>query len=220
MFSVSIIALNAQKTLADCLSSIKDQTDDIVVVIDENTTDETESVAKKFTSKVFRRKFDTFSNQRNFAATKTKHNWVFVLDADEQYQGPKIHVANHSAYSFRRTNIMFGKPITHSNSDPNPIVRLYDKTQCHWVGDVHEQLQISGVVKRQSGQIFHTNYQTVEQFLDKANHYSNLESNFTNPIYDFLRRYIWHLGFLDGWHGLFFCYLQAIYHTIVWAKNI
>jgi hypothetical protein len=122
------------------------------------------------------------------------------------------------AYAIPRQNIIFGQVIQHTNWDPNPIIRLYDKTKSHWQGPVHEQIITQGPVGRLKSPIIHHNYSSVEEFITRMNRYTSLESQITNPFFDFFRRYVWHAGFLDGWHGLFLSYLMMVYHLTTWIK--
>lgn len=81
--SITIITLNEEKKLPICLKSIKNLADEIVVV-DSGSTDGTVGIAKNFNAKVFERKFDNYSNQKNYAASEATGNWILSLDADEE----------------------------------------------------------------------------------------------------------------------------------------
>jgi glycosyltransferase involved in cell wall biosynthesis len=85
MFSVLILTLNEERNLPDCLASAK-WCDD-VVVLDSLSTDRTAEVAKSAGARLFRRRFDDFASQRNYALQEIpfKHPWVFHLDADERF---------------------------------------------------------------------------------------------------------------------------------------
>ena len=41
---------------------------------------------------------------------------------------------------------------------------------------------------------------------------------FFQPLYNFLVRFFYRLGFLDGWRGFVLSYLLAIYHIELWVK--
>lgn len=81
--SVCIIVKNEETTLPECLSSVKDMADELIVV-DTGSTDQTVKVAKSFGAKVFKKKWqDDFSQVRNFAIEKANGKWILFLDADE-----------------------------------------------------------------------------------------------------------------------------------------
>jgi glycosyltransferase involved in cell wall biosynthesis len=83
MFSVLILTLNEERNLPRCLGSVKEIDD--VVVLDSGSTDRTEEIARHAGARIFRRRFDDFATQRNFAQQhiEFRHPWVFHLDADE-----------------------------------------------------------------------------------------------------------------------------------------
>lgn len=237
--SVTIVAYNAARFLPACLESVKMISDDIVVVVDDRTTDSTVQIAQKYNARVYTRKFDNFADQKNYATGQARHTWILSLDADEQistslatciYNLPELPL--YPAYSIPRKNKIFGKFIEHSNWDPNGIVRLFDKNHSHWEGKIHEQIITDGTVGKLYDPITHDNYQTAVQFLDKQSRYSTARADelvtqkvvfspaqvILQPLFEFFRRYILHAGFLDGWHGLHLAYLMMIYHLSVWIK--
>lgn len=84
MFSVLILTLNEERHLPQCLASVADCDD--VVVLDSGSVDRTTDIARDSGARVFTRPFDDFAGQRNYAQYKISfyHPWVFHLDADEQ----------------------------------------------------------------------------------------------------------------------------------------
>ncbi len=81
--SACLIIKNEEKTIENCLNSIKDLVDEIIIV-DTGSTDNSKEIAKKFTTKIFDFKWiDDFSRARNFSLSKATKNWILVLDADE-----------------------------------------------------------------------------------------------------------------------------------------
>lgn len=237
--SVCIIAKNAASTILECLNSVNSLSDDIVVVIDNSSIDNTLQIATDFGARVFSHDFINFADQKNFADSRAAHEWILSIDADESVsESLANHIwqaignSNYSAYSIRRLNFIFGRPIHHTNWDPHGLIRLFNKNKCRWEGDVHEEVKVTGKIGVLPGLIHHRNYSTVTQFMDKMNLYTSLEAGkmyssgirftFTGflwyPMRDFIRRFVWHAGFLDGWHGLLLSYLMVIYHLSVWVK--
>ena len=237
--SVTVIARDMENSLKDCLTSARSITDDLVVVVDDRSADKTLNIAKIYTPNVFVHSFINFSQQHIFADSKTKYDWILSLDADETLTPELISElkslpgsSKFTAFRIPRKNKIFGKIINHSNWDPDGIIRLYRKKLCSWQNEVHEHIVTPGIVGRLSGSIYHDNYRNVSEFITKQNHYSSLASqrlyqqgqkfNLGQAIwaafYDFFRRFIWHGGWLDGWHGLYLAYLMSIYHFSVWIK--
>jgi glycosyltransferase involved in cell wall biosynthesis len=237
--SVVVIVKNGEKYIARCLESAKSFSDDLVVVIDNLTTDATAAIASACGARVFFRDFDGYTGQKNYANSLAIHDWILSLDVDETASlGLAAAIRSlpaiplYPAYSLPRKNKIFGRYIAHTNWDPNGMIRLFDRRHCRWQGDIHEQIVTEGAVGRLYDGILHDNYQTVDQFIARQDIYSSARANelYLNgvrfsfvrligaPVYDFLRRFVLHAGFLDGWHGLFLSYLMAYYHLSVWIK--
>jgi glycosyltransferase involved in cell wall biosynthesis len=79
--STIIIAKNEASNLKKILPRLH-WCDDIVL-IDDNSTDETANVATQFNVRVFKRSFDGFGPQKQFAVAQTLNEWVLNIDADE-----------------------------------------------------------------------------------------------------------------------------------------
>lgn len=225
--SVVIITLNEEKYIKQCLTSVKKIADEIIVV-DSGSTDNTIEIAKKFGAKVYTRVFDNYSNQKNFAAQKAAGEWILSLDGDEEVSPElaeeiktKILDDSFAAYSIPRKNIILGKFIKYTRWQPelDRHVWLWKKDAGKWEGRVHEELKINGKVGKLKHHKIHYQYGSVSDFLVMMNKYSSLETKGDNPIYHFLVRYFYRLGFLDGSRGFILSYLMAIYHLVVWVKK-
>lgn len=82
--SVAIATFNEEKNIGDCLNSVKDIADQIIIV-DGSSTDATVAIAKSFGAKVYIKE-----NNPNFHINKQKSfelssgDWILYLDADER----------------------------------------------------------------------------------------------------------------------------------------
>lgn len=82
--SLAMIVRNEETRLAQCLESVKDAVDEIVIV-DTGSSDTTVHIAQKYTKKVYSYQWnDDFAAARNYAIEQTTGDWVLSLDADEQ----------------------------------------------------------------------------------------------------------------------------------------
>jgi tetratricopeptide (TPR) repeat protein len=82
--SVCMIVKNEELFMAQCLSSIQDVADEIIVV-DTGSTDRTIEIAKSFGATVIEREWrNDFAWARNQAIELATKRWVFILDADEE----------------------------------------------------------------------------------------------------------------------------------------
>jgi len=92
--SVCIIAKNEEKFLKDCLLSIKNIANEIILV-DTGSTDKTIEIAKQFGCKVFNFQWQNdFSKARNFALEKANCNWILSIDADERLLNPDVLISS------------------------------------------------------------------------------------------------------------------------------
>lgn len=84
MISVVLLTFNEQVNIRRCLKSLS-WCDDIVL-IDSFSSDGTCDIACEFGVRIFKRKFDNFAEQRNFALNfaDLKYDWVLHVDADEE----------------------------------------------------------------------------------------------------------------------------------------
>jgi glycosyltransferase involved in cell wall biosynthesis len=79
-----MIVKNEERYLAQCLTSVKDVVDEIIIV-DTGSTDKTIEIAEKFGAKIFHFDWvDDFSTARNFSLSKCTGDWILYLDADEE----------------------------------------------------------------------------------------------------------------------------------------
>ena len=79
--TVVIPTFNEEKLIAQAITCAKFANE--VLVIDSYSTDGTVEIAKELDCTVLQRKFDNFSNQKNYAISQAKNDWILVLDADE-----------------------------------------------------------------------------------------------------------------------------------------
>jgi len=83
LVSVIVPTKNSAKFLDACLQSIKDQTYKNIelIVVDNNSTDNTKQIAKKYTDKVYNHGPER-SAQRNYGVRWGKGEYVLIIDSD------------------------------------------------------------------------------------------------------------------------------------------
>jgi glycosyltransferase involved in cell wall biosynthesis len=82
--SVCLIVKNEERYLENCLKSINDVADEIVIV-DTGSTDRTVEIAKKYTDRIYFHAWkDNFSEARNHYLKYATGEWIFQIDADEE----------------------------------------------------------------------------------------------------------------------------------------
>jgi glycosyltransferase involved in cell wall biosynthesis len=224
--SATIITLNEEKNLRRACESLIGVADEIIVV-DSQSQDATRQVALKFTPHVYTHPFENYSAQKNLAASKAAHLWIFSIDADECLS-PELKSSllklksvpagqETAAYRFARRAHYLGGWIRHSGWYPDYKVRLYNRTRARWVGDyVHESLTVDGPVESIQGELLHYTVNSISDHVSRLNRYTTLAAKHSAsegksfslvrcvlmPPLTFFKSFILQRGFLDGWRGL------------------
>ena len=81
--SAIIIAKNEENNIKRCLDSLTGCIDDIVVVVDKSSTDNTLTVVQGYNVNCIESEWLGYSKTKTLALENTQHNWVLWIDADE-----------------------------------------------------------------------------------------------------------------------------------------
>lgn len=240
--SVVISAHNEEKNIAECIKSVKTFADEIIVV-DNSSTDKTSEAAQKAGAKIFKQKNDPTKIDllKNFGFAQTTSDWILSLDADERVT-PELAMEitralkdplENVGFYIPRKNITFGKWIEHTGWYPDYQLRLFKKGVGKFEkSKVHEPIVVAGKLGKLKQDIYHQNYQTVNQFIQRLVVYTDSEAkalatsgkNLTYldaikmPFDEFLRRFFTQEGYKDGLHGLVLSLFMAFYHLVIFAK--
>lgn len=85
--SLCMIVRDEEDNIADCLKSVGDVADEIVIV-DTGSKDQTKAIAREYTANVYDFEWiDDFSAARNFAFSKATMDYILWLDADDRLLG-------------------------------------------------------------------------------------------------------------------------------------
>ncbi|MBI4368702.1 MAG: glycosyltransferase family 2 protein [Elusimicrobia bacterium] len=243
--SVYILAANEEEDLPGAIESARDLAHEIVV-IDGGSTDRTVELAEELGCRVARRDFDNFTNQRRFALTQVQGPWVLSLDADERLTTAlvrEIHDlltaigASNPVGAYRLPFVIrfMNQTMRFGGLGRERHVRLFRKdrvTMAEGRG-VHEIYQIKeGLTGDLKNPIIHRPYRDLMEYLSKAELYTSLAAQdflrlghnlgFRHawaPFYEFLRCFIFRLGFLDGFAGFVWALLSG-YHRLMKLTKI
>ncbi len=245
--SVVIHTKNAENTLEKSIKSVKFA--DEIVVVDMMSTDDTIKIAKKFTSAIYSYPDVGYVEPaRNFAISKAKGDWIFILDADEEVPEELERVIKGivsrsknkdtaDCYYIPRKNMIFEKWIEKTGWWPDYVLRLFRKGHVEWSDQIHSIPITSGEVselpKVEEIAILHHNYQHVDQYINRMNHYSGIQAKellesqnveidskyiFKKFSGELLSRLFAQRGINDGSHGLSLSLLQSISEASVAMK--
>lgn len=185
MLSVIIIAYNEEEWIKNCILSAKQIADEIIVVVDDRTTDKTANIAKSLEASIYIQKFKGYSEQKNFALSQAHEDWGFFLDGDERISKElareiKIIISSSEAtgaYSIPRQNIILGQKVRFGGWWPDYVTRLVRKDNIkNWEGDLHEQLKTTGEIKKLKGFLYHLTHRGITWMLTKSIIYTKIEA--------------------------------------------
>lgn len=182
MLSVIVIAKNEEERIKACLESVKWA--DEIIVADNESTDSTLEVAKKYTDKILTFKGQDFAALRNEAIKKASGEWVLFVDADERVLQPLkeeikeiIQNTDKSAFAVSRRNIVFGEEQKYGPFWPDWVIRLFKKSDFEtWVGKVHEYGKFKGDLGYTKNSFLHLTHRNVDQIMLKSLDWSKIDA--------------------------------------------
>ncbi len=237
--SLFIIAKNEGDKLEACIESAKAICSEIIVC-DSGSTDNTVEVAEKCGAKVIQHEFIGFADQKNFALDACTGKWALSLDADEiltKELAEEIAAipdnTEFNGFDIHRVNYFLGGRMNHSGLNNEYILRLIRIGSGRYRDVlVHEGLEINGKITRLNNEMLHYSYADLENYFNKFNKYTSLAARdlvakgrkfsllgtlFRLP-FEFLKRYVLKLGFLDGIRGFIWASCSTFYVFVKYIK--
>lgn len=168
--SLCMIVRNEERVLGDCLKSVKEWVDEIILV-DTGSTDKTVEIAKEHGAKVFHFPWcDDFSAARNVSLEHATKEWLFWMDADDTLPeacGKRLHEVV-SLVEDRVAGILMQVHIPPAPGDSGftivDHVKLFrNRPEHRFTGRIHEQIlepiyQNGGQVQRSDLYVVHSGY--------------------------------------------------------------
>jgi glycosyltransferase involved in cell wall biosynthesis len=235
-----VICFNEKRNIAECLASLRWV--DEIIVVDSFSADETVAIVRLYTDKVHQRKWSGINDQRNYALSLARHDWVLSVDADERV-GSALQLeiesalqdvpADVSGFYMPRLTFYLGSWIRHGGWYPDWKLRLFRKSVAHYAGeDPHDNVSLSaGRTLRLRSDLLHFTYRSFSDQLRRIDSFSTTgarriaaaggRSGFLpmllHPVGKFLGTYLFRGGFLDGLAGFIISVASAFY---VFARHV
>lgn len=221
MLSVIIITKNEASHIGRCLESVSWA--DEIIVLDSGSQDDTVSICRQYTDKVYETDWPGFGVQKQRALDKATGDWVLSIDADEivtaelraeieqALQQNKFH-----GYEIPRLSSYCGRQMRHGGWWPDYVLRLFRRSAGHFSDAVvHEKIIVEGKMGRLVSPFLHDTAVNLEEILRKMNSYSSLgaqmlyekgvRSSISKAVFKglwtFIRTYWIKAAFLDGHQG-------------------
>jgi glycosyltransferase involved in cell wall biosynthesis len=240
--SVVIITFNEEKNISKCLASVQDIADEILVV-DSFSTDKTRDICTSYNARFLQKKFEGYRDQKNFANSQARYDYILSLDADEVLSSAlkeaikkeKENDFEFDIYSFNRLNFFCGKAIRHGGWYPDRKIRLWRKNKAKWSGNnLHEIIETEKETsqKHLNADLLHYSFSSVNQHIAQVNTFSDMKAKLdfeagkssgilkiiSLPLIKFFLLYFFKLGFLDGYYGLIIAINSAHFTFLRYVK--
>lgn len=242
MLTIALLTHNNADTIA---RTVKDLAwSDEVLIIDDNSTDNTSQLAEKAGARVIIHELkNNFAAARMLAMEESKNDWIFFLDTDETLDKAAVssikdinfHSVQEAGFRIPRVDYFWNRRITRGevrSASHQGIIRLIHRSRGEWVGKVHERFVPTGTVGMLAGAIEHRSHRSISDFLERINYYSDIralelqDQSRTRTIIEmivlppgkFISTYIFRLGILDGPVGFVYSFMMSFHSFLVRAK--
>ena len=237
--TVTIITRNEAANVAAALASVAWA--DEILVVDSESTDATAAIARDAGARVEIRPFPGYSDQKNYAASIARNDWILSLDADErvtpalaaEVQAVLGGEPARRGYRVPRVSHYLGRWIRGTDWYPDYQLRLYDRRAGRWNGRVvHESVALDGEPGVLHNDLQHYPYRDISHHLATIDRYTTLAAGqmrhdgripsltavALHPPFAFLRNYVLRGGFRLGGAGLIVSGLNSYYVFLKLAK--
>lgn len=239
--SVCVVTYNEEENIRDCLKSVAWA--DQIVVVDSFSSDKTTEICREFTDEVVQREWKGQIDQKNFALSHAKHDWVLLIDADERLSPGLIEEmkkelskknSEYNGFCFPRHVHYLGRWINHGEWYPDYKLRLFRKAKGRIGGvEPHDKVELTGRrVKYLRGDLWHFTYKNISAQVETLNRFSSISAQemakqgrtfqplqiLSRPIIRFITGYIIRNGFRDGMPGLIIAVASSFYVFLKYFK--
>ena len=219
--SGTIITLNNENLIKDCIMSLQKICDEIIV-LDSLSSDKTTLIAEKLGARVYYQAFLGDGPQKKLAASFATHKWVFSLDADERLEDDLINYLNqldldntkHAAFSFKRRNFCGNKWIKAASFYPDRVTRLYNRELVNYTMSTSHAF-VDSAASKIDRHIIHYTYHSYTDWINKINFYSTQSAKtmhingikrssirpITHSVFAFFKKLIFKGGIFQGIDG-------------------
>ena len=241
MITGTIITLNEEANIADCIASLRRVCDEIIVV-DSESTDRTEEIARDLGARVYVQKYLGDGPQKAFGVQYATNDWILSLDADERLDEDAVAAiraldlthATQDAFSLRRKNFAGNHWVKAAGFYPDEVTRLYHKQRAGYLPKRGHSSVKAARVASLSAHIIHYTYCDYSHWVQRINQLSSRDawamyekgvkpSRFSpafHAVTAVLRKFIFKGGVLQGLDGATVTITTAFHAYMKYLKLI
>ena len=184
--SVTIVAQDEERTIADVLAPAAELADEIIF-LDSGSTDHTIEVAQRFGVRLYQQPWLGYSEQKNKALDLAGGEWILSLDADEVMTPALVHEIRHTLRTgipanidgFRIPRVLFigDTPVRRGGFYPDAQLRLFRKGRGRFLPRiVHESIAVESRVGQLKNDLLHYAYRDIDEFAQTMDRYAQLSA--------------------------------------------
>lgn len=183
MITGTIITLNEEENIRDCIASLR-QVCDEVIVVDSESSDRTVAIAEELGARVYVQKYLGDGPQKAFGVQYASHDWILSLDADERLDTDAVaairglHLADAAvdAYAFKRKNFAGTHWVKAAGFYPDRVTRLYHKGRAAYLPKKgHSSVAAPHIVPLDAHLLHHT-YRDYSHWITRINQLSSRDA--------------------------------------------
>lgn len=238
--TVVILARNEAQRIKDCICSVGWAAE--VLVVDDESTDDTVARAQALGARVVRRRMDVEGRHRNWAHQQATYDWILSLDADERVT-PELaeEIAGlfsageppYRLYAIPRRNFIGSVWLQHGGWYPSAQLKLLDRRIFRWEETTVHPRAIANVECGQlRNDLLHHSYRDCNDFRQKLERQTALEAEkwhrdgrrvtvgkaLWRTVDRSFRSYVLKQGFRDGAMGWFAARMAGRYQWLSYSK--
>ncbi len=235
-----VITLNEAHNIEDCLRSLAQVCDELIVV-DSGSTDTTCELARHMGATVIDQPYLGDGPQKNVGPARASHRWVLSLDADERLtEGAVVAIRElsldstpHDGFALRRRNFIGSRWVRHAGWYPDYCLRLYDREKIAF-RDSRQHSSVQSINPCElDADLEHYSFANLgELFVKASGRFSNRAAKimyqkgkranaftpFLHGSNAFMRKFVFQAGFRDGVDGFSVALSASVNAYLKYAK--
>lgn len=221
--SATIIAYNEADNIADCIASVQQVCDEVLVVVDTKTTDNTAELAEAAGARIFHQDYLGDGPQKAVAVPHASNDWILSIDADERLDEDAVAAIraieldnSQDAYAVRRKNFVGDHWIKAAGFYPDYVIRLYHRDRAGYVPKKGHAYVKAEKIKQLPVHLIHTTYKDYSHWIERINALSSRDAwamyekgkrpsriaPLVHALVAFIRKFFFKGGMFQGMDGI------------------